>query len=156
MNGMRFVLLTSLVVGLLVGSAVGVGGETDSGDHPVIGPWVIENDALGFTTSLTIFHPEGSFSFTTETGTGIGAWEPTGEQTVDLTFFFPLADEEGEFFGLAIERGSVEVAASGETLTMTATEEFPTPDGGTTGQLAPESFSGTKIVVEPMAHTDDG
>ena len=91
-----------------------------------------------------------------EAGTGSGAGEPTGGQTVDLTFLFPLADDQGEFFGLAIERGSVEVAADGEALTMTATEEFPTPDGGTTGQLDPKSFSGTRIVVEPMAQTDDG
>ena len=88
--------------------------------------------------------------------TGIGAWEPTRGRTADLTFLFPLADDQGEFLGRAIERGSVEVATDGEALAMTATEEFPTPDGGTTGQLAPKSFSGTRIVVEPMAKTDDG
>lgn len=145
----------SVVIGLLVGSAPGVGAQSDPEDHPVVGSWVIENDSPGFTVALTIFHPGGSFTFATETGTGIGTWEPTGGQTVDLTFLFPLAGDDGEFFGLAIERGSVEVGGDGNALTMTATEEFPTPDGGTTGQLDPKSFSGTRIVVEPMALTDD-
>jgi len=125
-------------------------GKKRFGEHPIVGPWVIEADDPASTPSLAIFHPDGSYTFRSGTGVGIGAWEPTGERTADATLLFPVLDEQGEFGGFAVLRSSGEVADDGQALAGTGTVEFPTADGGTTGEIGLTSLTGTRIVVEPV------
>ena len=75
----------------------------------------------------------------------VGAWQPTGEQTVQLTIWSRGPD------GTAVVRADIEVAGDGQTLTASYTVQFTSPDGTMdTGEVGPFTATGTRLAVEPQ------
>ncbi len=154
------VLLSTVVLlgTLLVGAGRFVTAQdTDSTEtmgHPLVGSWVLVIDS-GEQSSLARFSADGGYVQVDADGAGLGAWEPTGDATGNLTFTF--VDAEG---GMGTIRASLEVAADGQTFTATYTFEFLDPaTGESTGQLGPGTAEGTRMAVEgpgtPAASFED-
>lgn len=138
-------LIGLVVVALMVSVLPGAGlAQDDASEHPIVGTWFIGDGGMA------IFHGDGTFlSYDPDGLRGLGAWEPSGEQTADLTFGIQAGQYEG-LSGLAIVRSSFEVGEDGLHVTGTSTIDVATPEGDSTGELGPMEVAGTRMVVEPM------
>ena len=124
--------------------------QEDTG-HPLVGAWIFV--ATGDPTvepDLVMFGADGNVLIAFPGGLALGTWSPSGAITGDLTAVWPHPDESG-YLGIGMARGSFEVSADGETLTGAFTNEYPTGQGGTTGQLGPIEVTATRVALEPMS-----
>jgi len=154
----RIVALASIVALTVVGTlALGAWPNAAAQDpspvatagHPVVGAWFWQNiSADPFDDSFGIFHADGTYvEETPYIGAGIGAWEATGEQSVDLIIVFQ--DIEGGFdpnepaafvAGTFTARLSIEVDDAGNAISATGPIEIRTPDGAMVDEV---TFDGT-------------
>ena len=130
---------------------------TASGEHPLVGAWVIEATptVADDGPDLATFDAGGSFRSAGPQGINVGTWAPTGERTADVTGVAPFTDPvSGAFLGLGRVRGSAEVSEDGRTLTGTYTLEPPpalaAAMGFPEGELGPMPITGERIAIEPM------
>lgn len=157
------VLLLSVVVllgTLLIGGGRFVAAQdatpADTMGHPLVGSWmIVDADDPEGVPFLGRFSADGGYSQVDLDGPALGAWEPTGETTANLTFSF-LADE----IGMGTIRASIEVAPDGQTFTASYTLEFTDPaTGESSGEIGPGTAEGTLMTVEgpgdPVASLDD-
>ena len=90
--------------------------------HPVVGVWrntIDLGDGITFP-SLSLFHADGTYvEVLPDGGILLGAWQPTGERTADLTLYSHyLIDDK---LASGEERSAVEVDETGNTMTGTGT-----------------------------------
>lgn len=155
------VLATVLLASVAL--APGVHGQDEqaaAADHPLVGAWLVSDVPAGPVgpRDLVVVHPDGTFvSLHVEGGVtlpGLGSWAPSGEHSADITLYGPVIEPEVGFLGFVIIRISGEVSEDGQSLTGTATYEFPAAMvqavGLPEGQLGPVGFSGQRILVDPM------
>ncbi len=152
------VLLGTLLVG--GGGFVAAQDATpeDSMGHPLIGSWFLDTETENPENLLSLvrFSADGGYvEIDADGSTSLGAWEPTGDTTANLTFSF--VDEES---GTATIRASLEVAPDGQTFTASYTLEFADPaTGESSGEIGPGTAEGTRITVEgpgePAASFED-
>ena len=156
----RLAVLVSVVV--LAGSVAS--GRLDPGTavqeatpaamagHPFVGAWVVDTDttdpanfpALGAATADGVYvesHPQ--------VGVGVGAWQPTGGRTVDLTIVFRATDQAGMPVGVVTARAAVEVFQGEDAWDATYTFEARAPDG-TVLFAGQGQAHATRVVAEPM------
>ena len=141
------VLMMSVVLGPTALAAV---DDTDMmTTHPLVGAWVIETQAYdgNRTRTLILIDPAGLVTAASKQGVGLGAWQPTGDRTADLTFRF------FDKFQLGKLRASAEVSEDGQRFTASATVEVSDDLFESTGPLGPIAVSATRIAVEPMDET---
>ena len=133
----RFMILSLAVAVMLVSVGPGAVGQeaTPAGmraaDHPIVGAWRWTNspdDPVLYT--YAIFHDDGTYVEVAGNSTGIGAWEPTGERTAEVGYFYQnIAPSPGGFEpGTVLIRATVEVAESGDSATATYGVEVQAPD----------------------------
>jgi hypothetical protein len=114
--------------------------------HPLVGTWVVTNPdgapvVIAFTADGVVVDTEG------DGGTGVGAWQPTGERTAAFTFVLPASDQE--FIGIIGLRATAEVDASGATFTAPYSVSSQLPDG--TAPLSDQGqVTGTRLPIEPV------
>ena len=144
------VLLLAAVVPLgtllIGGGAFATAQDTDVADHPLVGSWIVDTDTEdpeNLPELATIFSDGAAILSTADGTTGHGAWEPTGDATVNLTF--TLVFDDGTRLTI---RASVEVAADGQSFTSPYTNEFFDPSGAGSGEIGPGTAEGTRIEVE--------
>ena len=144
------VLLLSVIV--LLGTILVSGGplataqDTDLADHPLVGSWIVDTDTENPENLLelaTIFADGVALLSSADGTTGHGAWEPTGDDTANLTFL--LVFEDGARLTI---RASVEMAADGQSFTSPYTNEFFDPAGQSSGEIGPGTAEGTRVEVE--------
>jgi hypothetical protein len=138
-------MLGTLIVGGHVFAAQDATPVTPA-EHPLVGAWLVdaEPENPDNQLELDIFSADGTLTGVLVDGVTAGVWEPTGENTANITFRF--LDVEGS----GIIRASIEVAPDGESFTGTYTLEFIDPDGTSSGEIGPGLVEGTRLAVEPM------
>jgi hypothetical protein len=153
----RFAVFASLVV-VLAGSAVfgHVAFDTAAQDataaHPIVGSWRFVRDwGEGPAISYGVFHADGTYVQEAFAGgqLNVGAWQPTGERSVDLTFHhLYLCDDklvEGE------ARYTFTVAETGDTLDGNGVYVSRYTDDGTIEYyFETKSATGTRVAASPM------
>jgi hypothetical protein len=114
--------------------------------HPIVGAWILTVEEFPEDPpSLVAFHGDGTFHEANADGTtGIGSWEATGPNSINLTFL--ELDEEG---ATGMIRAAGEVSEDGQTFTAEFSIEF-TGEGAPAGEYGPGHVTGTRINVEPM------
>ena len=120
--------------------------------HPIVGAWELDNDPdhPGTEISYVVFHADGTYL---EIGTGgqadVGVWEPTGERTADVTFFFADVEPDPDVVVRGVGKMAAEVDATGNALTAPFTFEAHAADGTVpfSGQFL---ALGTRLEVMPM------
>lgn len=132
---------------------IGGGGSASAQDdgpaeHPARGSWSVTSDPgdAEYSPRLVILSADGGAMFVSGYATtAIGAWEPAGESTADVTFTM-VTDGPGQI----VIRVSLEVAPDGQTFTGTFTNEiiFDPAGGGTSGEIGPGTIDGTRLAVE--------
>ena len=120
--------------------------------HPIVGAWQadLDADSPNNPPALVVFHADGTYLQTDETGVALGAWEATGERTATLTVLILMSGEDGGPAGHLTIRAAYEVAADGQSYAGSHTLEFVGGEGMPAGELGPGSATGTRIAVEPM------
>jgi hypothetical protein len=114
--------------------------EASTQAHPIVGAWESEDPP-----GTDVFHADGTVVSITADGVVGGVWEPTGPNSADVTVRIPTPDG-----GVAFLRGGVEVSEDGSSYTATYTVELVGADGASSGQMGPQTGTGSRIVVEPM------
>jgi len=134
------VLLGSLVVG---SRAYVTAQEMDFTGHPLIGTWILMTDDQSLPDVIT-FSDDGAVTDVESSGAvQLGAWEPTGDSTANLTIV-SWSDE-----GSGTIRAGIEVAADGQSFTASYTFEFVDPASGeSTGEYGPGTATATRVAVE--------
>lgn len=128
----------------------------DSMGHPLIGSWmIVDADDPEGVPFFGRFSADGGYAQVDLDGAALGAWEPTGDTTANLTFSF--VDDE---VGMGTIRASLEVAPDGQTFTASYTLEFADPaTGESSGEIGPGTAEGTRMTVEgpgePAASFED-
>jgi hypothetical protein len=151
-------VLATLALALAAISPIVVAQE-DAAEHPLVGAWVVDAtpDDPSDAVDLVVFDAGGTLVSLSAQGPAAGAWEPTGERTVDVTFHGLSFAPDGGFGGLFTIRASGEVAEDGQTFTATYTVEPPAAMaqmmGAPEGQLGPGEVTAQRIGVEPMGET---
>jgi ABC-type transport system substrate-binding protein len=137
------VLLLTLIAGGSVLTAQN-SAPADYSDHPLVGPWDLDTDTLDPENppSWAVFSADGTYVQVDVDGAAMGAWEPTGDTTANLTLPFVDGGDKETI------RGNVEVTPDGQTLTITATIEFVDASGQSSGEIGPLTAEGTRMVVE--------
>ena len=121
--------------------------------HPFVGAWVVDTatadpanfPALGAATADGVYvesHPQ--------VGVGVGAWEPTGGRTADLTIVFRATDQAGAPVGVVTARAAVEVDAAGDAWDAAYTFEAVAPDGAVLFAGRGRAHA-ARVEAEPMA-----
>ncbi len=142
-------LLAIVTIGSLVGGGhLAIAQDSSPADHPARGSWNVASDPgdAEYSPRLVILSADGGAMFVSGYATtAIGAWEPAGESTADVTFTV-VTDGPGQI----VIRVSLEVAPDGQTFTGTFTNEIIVdPVGGiTSGEIGPGTLSGTRMVAE--------
>src|SRR5687768_11087904 len=126
-----------LLVGLLLStSGVIAQDATPAADqHPIVGTWLLDSepDIPDNPMEVDLVTADGGWiSVDADGAVSIGAWEATGDQTADVTFWGLGTEEEGG--GMFVIRASAEVAADGNSFTAEYTIEVIGPDGTTMGE----------------------
>ena len=146
MSRSRLLLLSAfvLLVSLLVGNRALVTAK-DYTDHPLVGTWSLMTSDQAALPDVIIFSADGAIVDVESDGSvSLGAWEPTGETTANLTLTV-YSDEEGGYRIRAI----VEVAADGQSFTAPYTlEPFDPANGDSMGEYGPDTATATRLVVE--------
>jgi len=120
--------------------------------HPIVGAWQWDNDPdnPGTQISYAVFHADGT---AVEIGTGggidVGLWEPTGERTADVSFFFADVEPHPDVVVRGVGKMAAEVDATGNAITAPFTFEARAADGTVpfSGQFL---ALGTRLEVMPM------
>lgn len=157
---LTFSLVVLLGLSLVGGSALVAAQETATpaaGGHPLVGSWILNTDPDNpdEPLSLASFTSDGTYIEIDTDGAGLGAWEPTGDTSANLTFSY--VDPAG---GMVTIRASIEVDAGGRSFTATYTTELRDPATGEwSGQIGPDTAVATRMVVEgpgtPVASSDE-
>ena len=155
MRGIRFtsLLAFSIVFTAMIGAArLATAQDQDASVHPAIGTWIVESEPEDIVTNIRAisFEPGGTSSVIS-TGSGedplaaLGAWEPTGDTSVALTF--TLVTNGPAYI---IVRATLDFASDGSTFTGSYTMEmvFDPAGGGTSGEIGPGTLAGTRLVAE--------
>ena len=147
-----------LVAVLFIASQVAVPAIAQEGtpiteSHPIVGSWIVDVDTNSRSDlpELAVFSADRAF-FQVDAGgftSGVGVWEATGPNSVNLTFLNPTASS-GELIGTAKVRATVLVDETGNRFDSEYTVELVLPNGASSGELGPGVASGTRIEVEPM------
>ena len=122
--------------------------------HPIVGAWYFDFDPAnpGTLFVYTIFHADGTRTDVHPfAGTGIGAWEATGERTGRaINKYLNIATAPGDFVqGIVTVWSTFAVAEDGDSTTEEAVVELRGSDGAV---VALFGFSGggmRPLVVEP-------
>jgi hypothetical protein len=149
------VLVGSIALGARSGAGAQDATPAAAAGHPVVGAWWTANDAPGpgVNTAYAVFHADGTYlEVDPNIGVGVGAWRPTGERSVELTYVFQDIDPDPAATapGTVTVRQSVEVDGTGDAFTAPLTVEVRIPDG-TVVFTAAYTAQGTRLAVEPMA-----
>ncbi len=133
------VLALAVLVGRgLLPDAAAQDGAASASYHPLVGAWWWENIADDpFDDSYAVFGADGTYvEETTYIGAGIGSWDASGERMAELIIVFQdteggLDPNQPEAFvpGTVTLWLTLEVDASGDTLTATGPVEIRTQDG---------------------------
>jgi hypothetical protein len=161
----RFVISLSLAVVVLLG-LLASGGSTRAQDatpdpmtammamatHPIVGAWEWDNDPdhPGTEISYALFHADGTYvEIGTDGQVDLGVWEPTGERTADVTFFFADVEPDPAVVVRGVGKMAAEVDATGNAITAPFTFEARAADGTVpfSGQFL---ALGTRLEVMPM------
>jgi hypothetical protein len=129
------------------------GTPTAMAGHPLVGAWVLDNDVDDPVNppELIVFAADGSYIGAAVDGTNtIGAWEATGTHSAAVTLVFFVPGEDGASGATVTVRGTVDVAADGQSFTAPYTLEVTDPEGARSGEFGPSTATGTRITVEPM------
>ena len=158
---LRLVALVSLLI-LSIGTITALAGHATVAEHdtppfliehPLVGAWVLNPDPRdwGNQSQLVVVAADGTYQSTDPAGRDtVGSWQATGPYTAAITLV-AFAPGEGGAFGDTVKvRGTIEVAADGQSFTATYTVESLGADGVGTGQFGPNTASGKRIVIEPM------
>ncbi len=142
------ILLAVMIAGMVVGGRLAVAQEPDTAAHPARGSWSVTSDPgdAEYSPRLVILSADGGAIFVSGYATtAIGAWEPSGESTADVTFTM-VSDGPGQI----VIRASLEVAPDGQSFTGTFTNEimYDPAGGGTSGEIGPGTIAGTRLAVE--------
>ncbi|CAN5770687.1 hypothetical protein BH23CHL4_BH23CHL4_08240 [soil metagenome] len=91
------------------------------GSHPVVGTWIFDNnvDDPSNSLSITTFFANGAMLDTSvgnRDSLDHGVWEPTGENTVSITFVGFFETDDG-VYGTSTIRGIAEISEDGQTIT---------------------------------------
>jgi hypothetical protein len=124
----------------------------DATAHPIVGLWT---HARGPETppglrAFTAIHGDGTVSMIHSFGgPGVGAWQPTGERSVQwLVTFLNIADTPGGFAeGTVTVAGTLTVDDAGTTVTEESTVEIRTPDNVVVGTF-PFATTFNRVQVE--------
>jgi uncharacterized cupredoxin-like copper-binding protein len=130
------VLLASLFVD---GRALVAAQDPDYAGHPLVGTWTLMVE--GAQPEMVTFSDSGGYIDVNSEGTVfLGVWEPTGENTANLTI--TIYDVEGSYQVFM----SIEVADDGQSFTASFTYELidPETDSGT-GEYGPRTATGTRM-----------
>jgi hypothetical protein len=122
-------------------------------DHPLVGAWALDRDTTHGTNPLQLIvaTADGLYLGVEYGGrTAVGVWEATGPRTAAVTLRLPGPSEGVPFVGLAIIRGTVEVAENGLSFTAPYTLEVVAPDGTSSGEYGVTTAQGTRITLEDM------
>ena len=122
-------------------------------DHPLVGAWVLDRDTTHPTNplQLIVVTADGLYLGVEYGGrTAVGVWEATGPRTAAVTLRVLPPDETVPFVGLAVIRGTVEVAADGLSFTAPYTLEVVAPDGTSSGEYGVTTARGIRITLEQM------
>ncbi len=126
--------------------------------HPLVGAWILDRDMTHPTNpqQLIVATADGLYLGVDYGGrTTVGVWEATGPRTAAVTLRGTAPDQGVPFVGLAIIRGTVEVAEDGLSFTAPYTLEVVGPDGTQSGEYGVTTARGTRITVEDVAELED-
>jgi len=114
---MRRIGVVLLAVVIMAGAWIAGGGAfTTAQDatpaamaqHPIVGTWTLAIEGEEYPSTLDVFSADGTYvEASSIDGFGAGAWEPTGENTANLTFRVIHVD------GTGVIRATIEVAPDG-------------------------------------------
>ena len=127
-------------------------------DHPLVGAWILDRDTTHGTNPLQLIvaTADGLYLGVEYGGrTAAGVWEATGPRTAAVTLRVTAADQGVPFVGLAIIRGTVEVAEDGLSFTAPYTLEVVGPDGTLSGEYGVTTARGTRITLQDVAELED-
>ena len=121
-------------------------------EHPIVGAWTWDTipTTRDQTSADAIFHDDGTYTEVNSDGSiNIGAWEPTGERTADLTALFQFVDPDTDETIRGTLLLAAEVDETGNSITAPFTVEARNADGEVVfaGQFL---ALGTRIDVVPM------
>ncbi len=153
----RLTVSLAIVVVLLFGviatmSRSTAAQEDMTAEHPIVGAWEWDNDPNnpGTEISYAVFHADGTY---VEVGSGgavdVGVWEPTGERTADVTFFFADVDPDPDVVVRGVGRMAAKVDDAGNAINAPFSFEARAADGTVpfSGQFL---ALGTRLEVMPM------
>ena len=83
---------------------------------------------------------------------GHGAWQATGERTVEVTFVFLTLNRAGSLISTNAARATLDVDAAGDAFTGTFALELVSPDGNPMGAHR-GALRATRIEAAPTAST---
>jgi hypothetical protein len=144
--------LVLLVTTLVGGAHLATAQDQGPADHSAIGTWTVESEPQDVVTNMrTISLAPGGIASVISTGAGedpiasLGAWEPTSDTSVALTF--TMVTNGPAYITV---RASIDLAEDGATFTGSYTMEmvFDPAGGGTSGEIGPGTLTGTRLVVE--------
>ena len=155
---MRPFTVSLAVVVVLLGGVLATMGRSSSAqepttaEHPIVGAWEWDNDPAnpGTDISYAIFHDDGTYVEVNSDGSiNIGAWEPTGERTADLTARTQILDPETDEMVRGTLLLAAEVDETGNSITAPFT--FQARDAAGTVVFEGQFLAiGTRIDVVPM------
>jgi len=150
----RTLIRLAVLASLVIATAPAAAAQNGSDEHPLVGAWIVDPTPQDpdDPPDLFVFAPGGIAVTGITQGTGVGAWQSTGERTADLTMVAPALHPEVGFQGFFTGRGSIDVAEDGQSFTGTSTIELPVEIqdilGLPAGQLGPREFTGRRISAE--------
>ena len=127
-------------------------------DHPLVGAWILDRDLTHPTNpqQLIVATADGLYLGVDYGGrTTVGVWEATGPRTAAVTLRVTAADQGVPFAGLAIIRGTVEVAEDGLSFAAPYTLEVVGPDGTRSGEYGVSTARGTRLTLQDVAELED-
>jgi hypothetical protein len=141
------VLLAALILGGFRIVSAQDTAAPDYAGHPILGTWELLADVGDGDTSCPsqiVFTDDGAYiDVDCEGAVVIGAWEPTGDLTANMTF---TSYDEGGAYRV---RAAVEVAEDGQSFSGTFTFELVDPASGEgMGEYGPGTVTATRLVAE--------
>lgn len=113
--------------------------------HPLVGTWVVDRNPADPTEMPTTNVLTADGGLTDPSVGAAGVWAATGERTADFTLIAIFAELESYF----LVRGTLEVDASGNTATATASQTHVAADGTVLDQAAPGISNYLRLRIEP-------